>query len=857
LIQKVIFVFKTHFDFGFTNTAAETIESYKGKILDDVYATCNATKDMGNKKYVWTMPAFPMTLFLDNPPERKRMAEELIETGQLCWHALPLTSHFDFCGFEDYIRGFDYAKRLADMFGTDIPVSAKLTDVPGHGGMLPSFLNAWGVKFLHIGTNEFAAPVDVPLLFYWEGQDGGRVLTMYSKASYGTSLQAPRDWEYPVWMALFNSNENSGPQGRSKIQRLFKKAEEMYPGAEIIVGTMDDFYHELSRYELNVPTVRADFNDTWIHGVGTYPMAVSSVRRIRGQLTALEKAASVLNLNGVRNMDVQTMEGDISEAYRNLLFFGEHTWGIDIKTYMGDCRPYEKEEMAKYKEEDPGCRLLEFSWEEQRNRAILAAQHTQNAEQILMQSIAHEGREQLIVFNPSGRWENRYINLQHLQEQLAGAQLLRGDEIFTPEWINNVLYVYITQLPPLTFSSFTVKYPTAGCEGSDILSAKEAAYGNSLSIENKFYRISVSASGQITELFDKRTCKNMIDTNSEEGFAAYRYDRYGIDDMNNYLRNYGYYLSGWGIEDNGKRDYPKCPHVIYRPETKSVQIDNENRSITIWGQMSESFHLYGDAENIITKITLPSHTDEIYIKVKLLNKQETAYAESGYITMPFNLPEGTVLLNRLGNMIDITRDIAKDANHANYCIEHFAAVDDGDRFAAVFSPDIPLVSVDEVGIYKFRSTYKPRGNALFFNCFNNMWGTNFPQWMGGDYEYDFIVSFGNHDALNEQYYKSLSYAEAFPSYLSGKDITCRFDNFLKLPLCLRPSALMPYNDGYLLRLRDTGGIHQNAAISINCATVETVRLIDLRDNVLQEFPDPQAKLNVSPYGIYNLFFIPK
>jgi hypothetical protein len=37
-----------------------------------------------------------------------------------------------------------------------------------------------GVEFFHIGCNEGVASPDLPRLFWWEGPDGSRVLTMYS-----------------------------------------------------------------------------------------------------------------------------------------------------------------------------------------------------------------------------------------------------------------------------------------------------------------------------------------------------------------------------------------------------------------------------------------------------------------------------------------------------------------------------------------------------------------------------------------------------------------------------------------------------------------------------------------------------
>ena len=59
-IKRIYLMFKSHFDIGFTMLAEDIVRYYAGDMLDRVFATCDATKDMGNLRYVWTMPAWPL-----------------------------------------------------------------------------------------------------------------------------------------------------------------------------------------------------------------------------------------------------------------------------------------------------------------------------------------------------------------------------------------------------------------------------------------------------------------------------------------------------------------------------------------------------------------------------------------------------------------------------------------------------------------------------------------------------------------------------------------------------------------------------------------------------------------------------
>ncbi len=56
------------------------------------------------------------------------------------------------------------------------------------------------------------------MLFWWEGPDGSRLLTMYTAEGYGTGLKPPADWPHKTWLALIHTGDNHGPPdpGKSK-----------------------------------------------------------------------------------------------------------------------------------------------------------------------------------------------------------------------------------------------------------------------------------------------------------------------------------------------------------------------------------------------------------------------------------------------------------------------------------------------------------------------------------------------------------------------------------------------------------------------------------------------------------------
>ena len=92
------------------------------------------------------------------------------------------------------VRKNRFADTVARKYGLPLALAAKTTDVPAQSRSLATGLAQGGVKFMHIGCNSACTFPAYPPLFWWEGPDGSRVLTMYS-GSYGTcDALYPHDW---------------------------------------------------------------------------------------------------------------------------------------------------------------------------------------------------------------------------------------------------------------------------------------------------------------------------------------------------------------------------------------------------------------------------------------------------------------------------------------------------------------------------------------------------------------------------------------------------------------------------------------------------------------------------------------
>ncbi len=834
MVKKFILVFKTHFDIGFTDLSSKVIDKYSNSMLKEVIATCKATEHMGALKYVWTMPSWPLKVITERCREDlKKELDRLIEQGQIVWHALPFTSHTDFCSAEEYIETLRFGKELSETYHKPYVISAKMTDVPGHSIMLPAILSGAGVKFLHLGCNEFATPPKVPFLFHWQAKSGEKLLTMYSKGGYGTSLFPPEDWDYPVWMALMQTNDNSGPQSASVIEKLVKNIRSKYLEAEIVCGTMDDFYNELAKCDLsNIPTITEDLGDTWIHGIGSYPKEVGLLREDRERNKRLQAIYAKHLLNSSAG-DTGRAAELLDQYYENVGLFEEHTWGADVKTWLGPERVYQKDDFLKAKE-NGNYRFMETSWDEQRDRAKISNLTLKEVKSLI------DGKEsgQLSVFNPGCSEFTGWVTAKEIDEDFTELSLEMNHEKVPVTKINGEWAFYVKNLKPFVTTPVTV---IKHASNSGCLSIKKD--GSIVKAENHRYILKFSeVNGEISELYDKKLKAVLLQQQNKESVFAYRYDRYGIEDVTQFLRDYAYRYSTWGIQDYGREAYPECDHKTYYPVYQSFTV--EQNTLVFHYLNTESVEKYGDAKEVKLEITLPPAGDELFITLRLKDKQETPFIESGSFLIPLANKDCRYHVNKPNVRLNPETDIEVNANHVFYCLENYISAYDDTKGVCVIPMDSPLTAIGSTGVYEFRKEYqKPEEPVLYFNLFNNMWGTNFPQWIGGDlcYRYMLYGFSGDEETFNLEKAAVLKEgAEITGSTLDTED--------LKLPDHMQLINVRKEQDNIVIRLKELQGEEAVRKLALNGYTITPV---DLYNREIGKKMAGEYTFTVKPYGIYS------
>lgn len=342
-MKKILVLFKTHLDVGFTDFSRNVVEKYNSTYIPQAIRVARQLSELGCREgFVWTTGSWLIDQYRRQASEAE-LAEinEAIRNHWIRWHGLPTTMHCEMADKGLFQYALTVSQKLDEEFGVKT-IAGKFTDVPGHTRAIVPLLADAGIELLHIGVNPASTAPDVPLYFRWRDPSGKEITVMYNKGYYGEFSVLPGT-ETGVFFA--HTNDNCGPSSAEEILAIYRELHEKYPEAEVVAGDLNDLAVELRGIRDSLPVISMELGDTWIHGLGTAPRKVSRFR-------ALLRLA-------------KTAPQDVRESlYRSLLLVPEHTWGMDEKTWLADFENYTRESFYAVRGNE-NYQRMEQSWAEQ------------------------------------------------------------------------------------------------------------------------------------------------------------------------------------------------------------------------------------------------------------------------------------------------------------------------------------------------------------------------------------------------------------------------------------------------------------------------------------------------------------
>ena len=351
---RVHVVQRSHHDVGYTNLPSAVLPEhvrFLEEALDFVEATTGYPEEARFRLVIeqaWSLQEFARGA----SARRLEQMGQALRSGQFELTALFGNMTTELCGHEELVRLLYPSRRLARQFGCEI-ISAEHNDVPGLSWGVSQVLTEAGVRILCPGFPRYWSWCDPPLqtfwdeatlfprglpgCFWWEAPSGKRVLLWDLLGAGGgsrsdlpglaESLQGLVAKGYPyntVYWSVRGGDRDNSPyiQGFAETVKAWN---EKWAYPRLVCSTTARFYSDLEG-ELgdDIPVFRGDLPGQ------DYPVGASSTARATGvnrvshtRLPAAETLATVASAV----CDHAYPEEDLRQAWEDVLWHDEHTWG--------------------------------------------------------------------------------------------------------------------------------------------------------------------------------------------------------------------------------------------------------------------------------------------------------------------------------------------------------------------------------------------------------------------------------------------------------------------------------------------------------------------------------------------------
>ncbi len=698
-VSDVWVVFKTHCDIGYTETIENVLHKFRVPMMDSALKIIEQDRKLPeNQRFSWMLAGWPLKHVLGpkQDPERRKGIEQAVREGSLGIGAIPFSLHSETGELEDMVRGLGYASEIARTYGRPLPIAAKMTDVPCHSWVWPTMLSHAGVQFLQLGCNADSGHLEVPHLFHWEGPDGSKVLCNFTPA-YGSSLLPPKGWPAKNYLAMIMTHDNSGPPSAAEVANLRAAAAQRLPGVNLHFGSLDDFARAVAKENPQLPTVRGDMPDTWIHGWMSMPVEAKIARNTRPLQPVMEILDTELRVWGQQTDDITSA---LYRAYELGNLHSEHTFGPAAPNVYswnsGTPRDLYGEEWkaarargAYKKYEAVFDDKRAFSHEE----SDIVRRELGSRLGLLAKAVNTEGRR-IVVFNG-------------LPWPRSGSVTVDGHSYF------------VKDVPACGYVTIKAESDKPGTP---------ALTGNVL--DTAHYRVTFDLQrGGISSLIEKKSGRELVDKSSPYALGQYLHERFDKKRMSDWHLAYS---RPRGAQPAAFIKSTTPPDLTYAALTPTGwNLDVKQNEVADIATLTASDTL-GLAKGISLVFTLPRQQPTFDVEWRVTEKTGDPIPEGGWICLPFAIEQPQFLLGRLAGPIDPTKDIVTGANKDLLCLNSGMTIRGANDTGIGLCPiDSPVVSLGDPGLWKYTMGDIAPKPTVFVHLYNNMWHTNFPEWIEG------------------------------------------------------------------------------------------------------------------------------
>ena len=718
-----------HTDVGYTDFQERTLEVHR-KNLDAALAWLTSHRDF---RFTAECALQVLSHVENRSADAGDALVQAIREAKIGWQALFANMLTGLLDHDTLARLVWPAGKFARERGLTF-LSAQITDVPGQTLTFPMMLAASGVKYLASGPNpERAVPLlpasagggegmAYPQLYYWEGPDGSRVLH-WRAHHYGDGtrfgfdagpdemgrrlsdwlLNQPaflaQNWPYDIAL-LYGADWQDNALLKESLVKNVEEFGRRFMWPRIVTGRAEDFFREVERrYGTKVPVRRGDTGLYWEDGAASTAAELAAFRS--AQLAA--RAVEILALWDGR---IESPDDDVVERrrerveartamWRELLLFGEHTWG------------------AAESVDAPASRQTVAQWEYKKrfiDAAAAGARDLINEGLLRLGRASRSGRGRL-VFN-AGSWER--TDVARVAGGAGKALAYEGRELASVDLDDGDALVVFREVPPLGYVALTESDRTPRPPSADGDALEASAGGFTVKLDG--------ASGAIRSLAGPDG-KERVKTSEWSGLNQLIYARGGERSA---------------LWTSGNRDDLKNPPQLEITQARFTRSRREKLP-GIGVRLVTERTLDGFPGGAITSsVTLYDELPWVDVENRI-TRTPTFAKEALYVAFPFAFIKPVVEVEVPLGRMTVERDQQPGSCRDWYCHAHWVWLHEGNEGLLWSAPDTPLFTLNDLFRGQWRRSIVPDG-TLFAYVMNNYWHTNYAAAQGRAVTFRFRMS---------------------------------------------------------------------------------------------------------------------
>jgi alpha-mannosidase len=833
----------THVDIGYTD--------YQGKVAEiharTLQEAASFIQEHPDFRFAtdgsWNVQQFLATRSKELQDELVRLAQQ-DKIGIPADYANLLTGY---ASLETLYRSLYYSKWLSRT--NRIPFDyATTTDVPTYTGAYPSVLASAGIKYWAVGGNNDRAPVlsherwDEKSPFWWEGPDGEKVLFWYSRgyaqigSTFGLPPQLAAGYDtLPVFLQTY-SNKTYKPDAvlmygaqaentdlHPELAEFATDWDRNYAYPKLQYATFADFFRYIDKnFGSELSTYRGDMGPYWEDGVGADAYYTAEDRENQSLALSAEITASVSHSV---SPDLHPPKAELDDAWRNIELFAEHTWTAGNSISQPDTDEVVKQLAVK----DNRATQARFDVDDVAQRAM-----EQLADQI------HIPAGTLVVFNALN-WKRDALVETDLGEHEELVDMTTGQTVPTEIVSKKEDFAHVrflaADLPPVGYKCFQIR------SAANSISVEPQVDKDPV-IQNRYYRVTVDPeSGALRSIFDKQLQRELVDVHSRYKFGQYLY------------------VTGGDGNTRMIRPIEALPlaKLTIHPAENGEYLGTQK---TPWGY---SIRLRSsDVNTPAIELEILLFNDRKRIEFRYgVQKQYTTAKEGVYFAFPIAVAPPRFAFTNQQEWIDPAKDILKGGSLEWFTIQQWMAAYDSGAAVGIVPVDAPLASFGDINRGEWPAEFHPKTSTIFSYVMNNYWHTNYPAGQGGTFNFNYVMTSGDHldpAALTRLGWESMEPVELDHVIHNDKiddperPLPAQGTSFLQIDapnVVLIDWKLAEDGNGSILRLEETAGQATKATIRLPHAYVQSASLCDsVEDNLhALQVDDNEVQVSFNPHEV--------